>query len=169
MGQGDGDVVLGGRDGPPDAYLRRIQAVVGETGLAERVRFADDSQDMPAVLKLADVVALPATEPLSFARSIVAAQAMGKPVIVTNVGALPETMMPAATGWLVPPDDIDELARALDLALSLEDAVKDRLARRAREFVQSEFDVERSCRLALAVYRELLRRVPLAHAATSAS
>ena len=29
--------------------------------------------------------------------------------------------MPAATGWLVPPDDPGELARALELALALDD------------------------------------------------
>ena len=57
---------------------------------------------------------------------------MGKPVIVTDNGALAESVMPAATGWLVPPDDPDELARALDLALSLEEDVRQRLAARAR-------------------------------------
>ena len=56
------------------------------------------------------------------------AQAMGKPVVVTNQGALAECVMPAATGWLVPPDDPVELARALELALGLDESSRLRLA-----------------------------------------
>ena len=32
---------------------------------------------------------------------------MGRPVVVTDIGGLGETLMPAATGWLVAPDDAD--------------------------------------------------------------
>ena len=64
--------------------------------------------------------------------------------------------MPAATGWLVPPDDPDELARALDLALSMDDEARRRLASRARAFVGAEFGLEPMCDRTLAVYRELI-------------
>jgi glycosyltransferase involved in cell wall biosynthesis len=86
----------------------------------------------------------------------VEAQAMGKPVIVTDVGGLGETLMPAATGWLVPPDDVDELTRALQLALAMPDDARARLAARARRFVARNFTLEQMGRSTLAVYRELL-------------
>jgi glycosyltransferase involved in cell wall biosynthesis len=87
---------------------------------------------------------------------VVAAQAMGKPVIVSNVGALPELVMPAMTGWLVPAGDVAELAWAIERALSLEPEVKDRLAQRARAFVRAGFDLERTAARTLSLYRELL-------------
>ena len=49
--------------------------------------------------------------------------------------------LPAATGWLVPPDDPGELAVAMGLALAMEDGARRRLAARARAFVVDEFGI----------------------------
>ncbi|HET6468840.1 MAG TPA: glycosyltransferase family 4 protein [Geminicoccaceae bacterium] len=149
--------------GPMDqegSYLREIEKAIRAAGLGERVRFGGDCADMPAALMLADVVALPAIGPEAFGRVVVEAQAMGRPVVVTDMGALAEAMQPAATGWLVRPDDPGELAWALDLALSLEGDVKARLAERARAFAADSFAAERSCARTAAIYRELVRRAP---------
>lgn len=142
---------------PHSAYVKEILATLKRTGLGERVRFGGETEDLPAALTLADVVVLPTTRPDPSGIMAVAAQAMGKPVIVTNHGALSESVMPAATGWLLPPDDVGELARALDLALSLDESVVQRLAARARAFVVSEFGMEPMCARTLGVYRELAR------------
>ena len=103
---------------------RTLAASVRKAGLRERVRFGGEIDDLPAALGLADLVVLPATQPDPSGIMAAAAQAMGKPVIVTNRGALAEAVMPAATGWLVPPDDPGELARALDLALAMDDETR---------------------------------------------
>jgi glycosyltransferase involved in cell wall biosynthesis len=65
--------------------------------------------------------------------------------------------MPAATGWLVPPDDPEELAWAVDLALSMPTEARQRLRERARSWVVDHFTAERMCRQTLAVYKELLK------------
>ena len=137
-------------------YGEAIVTAMHKAGLAERVRFGGAVDDLPAALSLANVVALPAARPDPSGIMAAAAQAMGKPVIVTNRGALAEAVMPAATGWLVPPDDPGELARALDLALSLDDETRGRLASRARAFVRAEFGLEPMCERTLAVYGELI-------------
>jgi glycosyltransferase involved in cell wall biosynthesis len=64
--------------------------------------------------------------------------------------------MPAATGWLVPPGDVDELTRALQLALAMPDDARARLAARARRFVMRRFTLEQMGKRTLAVYREIL-------------
>jgi glycosyltransferase involved in cell wall biosynthesis len=142
------------------AYVKELTTAVRKAGLGERVRFGGDTEDLPAALALADVVVLAATRPDPSGVVAAAAQAMGKPVIVTDNGALAESVMPAATGWLVPPDDPDELARALDLALSLEEDVRQRLAARARAFVLNERGLEPMCARTIAVYRELVQPMP---------
>ena len=76
--------------------------------------------------------------------------------------------MPAATGWLVPPDDPDELAMALGLALAMEDSVRRRLAARARAFVVNEFGMERMCERTLAVYQELVEPAGASQAVSAA-
>jgi glycosyltransferase involved in cell wall biosynthesis len=139
------------------SYPSEVEGLIGAMGLRDVVRMVGTCDDMPAALLLADVVVAPSTlAPEPFGRVSVEAQAMGKPVIVTDIGGLGETLMPAATGWLVPPDDVDELTRAVQLALAMPDDARARLAARARRFVTRHFTLEQMGRSTLAVYRELL-------------
>jgi glycosyltransferase involved in cell wall biosynthesis len=147
---------------PKDAYARELQVRIKECRLEERVQFAGGCDDWPAAFALVDLVVLPATGEGSDldATPLIEAQAMGKPVIVGNVGSLGEAVLVASTGWLVPPDDPAELAWALDLGLSLEAETRERLAERARAFVMREYGTEQSARRTIAVYRELVRNAP---------
>jgi glycosyltransferase involved in cell wall biosynthesis len=145
---------------PSSSYPGEIEGLIGAIGLRDVVRLVGSCDDMPAALMLADVVVAPSTHsPEPFGRVSVEAQAMGKPVIVTDIGGLGETLMPAATGWLVHAGDIDELARALQLALAMPDDARARLATRARRFVTRRFTLEQMGKSTLAVYRELLEGV----------
>jgi glycosyltransferase involved in cell wall biosynthesis len=142
---------------PSSSYPGEVEGLIGATGLREVVRLVGSCEDMPAALMLADVVVAPSTHaPEPFGRIMVEAQAMGKPVIATDIGGLGETLMPAATGWLVPPGDVDELTRALQLALAMPEDARKRLAVRARRFVLRRFTLEQMGKGTLAVYRELL-------------
>jgi glycosyltransferase involved in cell wall biosynthesis len=145
---------------PSSGYPGEVEGLIGAIGLRDVVRLVGSCDDMPAALMLADVVVAPSTHsPEPFGRVSVEAQAMGKPVIATDVGGLGETLMPAATGWLVRPNDVDGLARALHLALAMPADARARLAARARRFVTRRFTLEQMGKSTLAVYRELLEGV----------
>ncbi len=151
--------------GDPDArdpYIRELEQRIESMGLKDRVHFAGGCDDWPAAHALADLVVLPATSTATDldAAPLIEAQAMGKPVIVSNVGALGEAVLVASTGWLIAPDDPNELAWALDLGLSLEPETKERLAERARDFVLRDFSTDQSARRTVAVYRELVKNAP---------
>lgn len=148
--------LLVGEVEPRSAYVSEVEGLIGATGLAGVVRMVGGCDDMPAALALADIVVAPAIGPEAFGRVSVEAQAMGKPVIVSDIGGLSETIMPAATGWLVPPGDVDELSGALELALGMPKDARERLARRARGFVARHFSMDEMGRRTLAVYRELI-------------
>jgi glycosyltransferase involved in cell wall biosynthesis len=138
-------------------HMGEIESSIGALGLGSVARLVVPCEDMPAALMLAHVVVVPssgAAEPLS--RVSVQAQAMGKPVILTDVGGLGETLMPAATGWLVEAGDPDALAGALELALAMQSEVRARLAARARRFVVRHFSLEQMGEATVQVYRELL-------------
>jgi glycosyltransferase involved in cell wall biosynthesis len=137
-------------------YAREIESQIAARGLAEVVRLVGGCTDMPAALALADVVVAPSIGPEALGRVTLEAQAMGKPVVATDIGGLGETVMPASTGWLVPPGDPAALARALELALAMPDDARARLAVRARRLVERRFGVEAMAASTLAVYRELL-------------
>ena len=146
-----------------DAYPRELDRFAEEAGVSSIVRRVGHCADMPAALTAAACVVAPATEPEAFGRIAVEAQAMGAAMIASDLGAAPETILapPDAppsqrTGWLVPPDDPDELAQAIGEALDLGAAARDGLALRARKRVGDLFSVERMCASTLSVYESLL-------------
>lgn len=111
---------------------------------------------MPAAYMLADVVVSASRDPEGFGRVIVEAQAMGRPVVATNHGGARETIVPGATGWLVPPRDPAALAVAINDALSLKIDERKRLAQHAIAHVTSHFSREVMCARTIEVYEELL-------------
>ena len=149
-------LLVGGTE-PRSKYPAEITQMIQQSGLEQMVDVVGSCDDMPAALMLADVVVAPSITPEAFGRMPIEAQAMGKPVIVTDMGALSETIMPAATGWVVPPNNADELAQALDLALAMPDDARERVATRARNFVERSFTLDRMGHKTMAVYRELLQ------------
>jgi glycosyltransferase involved in cell wall biosynthesis len=93
------------------------------------------------------------------------AQAMGRPVVVTAVGMLPENMlgpprMPEGlrTGWLVRLGNVADLARATAAALSLNPTAYEARGARARQFVKFMFSPPRVAEAVRAVYTSLQAR-----------
>jgi len=87
---------------------------------------------------------------------------MGCPVIVSDLGALPETIDAADrdasgfTGWLVPPGDSDSLAERIAAALKLTDEERSKIGARAHARVSALFELAQMQSKTLAVYDELL-------------
>ena len=155
--------VLAGDPQGRKAYMREIDALIAQHGLGEVVRRTGHCADMPAAYMAASVVAVPSTEPEAFGRVAVEAQAMGTPVIVSELGAVPETVLappqaPAAarTGWRVPAGDAAALAAALQEVLGLGASAREALARRARAHVEQHFSLERMTGETLDAYVALL-------------
>lgn len=163
-GAGDDLVfVLAGDAGPRAGYAASLKAEIRAAELEGRVRLVGHLEDMPAGLAAADVALMVSTEPEGFGRVAAEAQAMGRPVIVSEIGALPEAVRAAsavgeaaATGWLVPPGDAEALAGAILNALALPAAARQAMGQRARAFVMANYSVRELQRLTLAVYDRLL-------------
>jgi glycosyltransferase involved in cell wall biosynthesis len=155
--------VLAGDPQGRDSYARELDALVGARKLKGVVRRVGHCTDMPAAFLAASVVTVPSTEPEAFGRSAVEAQAMGTPVVVSDLGAVPETVLapPAVppaerTGWRVKPGDADALAVAIGEALALGATARAGLSHRARAHVERHFSLERMISDTLDVYSALL-------------
>lgn len=157
--------ILAGDPQGRDGYVRELDQSIASAGLEGRVKRVGHCADMPAALLAASVVTMPSTEPEAFGRVAVEAQAMGAPVVVSDLGAVPETVLappqvtPAErTGWRVPPGDAQALAEGLREALSLRPSTRDALAQRARRHVERHFSLEAMVSETLDVYCALLER-----------
>ncbi len=140
------------------------QAIV-RAGMEAVVRRIPACADMPAALLAAAVVVVPSLEAESFGRIAVEAQALGTPVVVSDLGAVPETVLAPPdvdsarrTGWRVPANDPALLAGALTEVLALGASSRDALALRARKQVEERFAIERMARQTLDAYAALLER-----------
>ncbi|HET9148136.1 MAG TPA: glycosyltransferase family 4 protein [Acetobacteraceae bacterium] len=148
-------ILLGSAQGR-DAYLRELRALAVTQGVGQRIFFGGDCADMPAALKLADVVVNASTEPEAFGRTIVEAQAMRRLTIATDHGAACETIIDGETGWRTPPGDVGALAAALDAALDLPMTARLAIGAVARRHVAAHYSVAAMQAGNLAVYGELL-------------
>jgi glycosyltransferase involved in cell wall biosynthesis len=162
-GPADAVFVLAGDPQGREDYVRELDGLIAAGGLGGVVRRVGHCTDMPAAYVAASVVTVPSTEPEAFGRVAVEAQAMGAPVIVSDLGAVPETVLsppqtpPAErTGWRVPAGDAAALADAITQALALQASARDALARRARTHVEAHFSLERMVADTLDVYQALL-------------
>ncbi len=148
-------VLVGSDQGRP-GYQAELLRLAGRLGLGDRLRIPGECDDMPAALALADVVVHASTRPEAFGRVVIEAQAMGRPVIASDLGGPVETVEQGVTGWRVKPGDPDALARALDHALGLAPEEAAALGKRARAAVQLGYTTAAMQDATLAVYRELL-------------
>jgi len=156
-------VILAGDAQGRSDYVRELENQISASGLAGRVRLVGHVDDMPAAYLAAHVAVVASTEPDAFGRAAAEAEAMGCPVIATNIGAAPETVRAAPTvaaneitGWLVPPHDPAALAEHLHAALSLSDAERAAIGARARAHVCQSFSLSAMQRATLEVYDSLL-------------
>jgi glycosyltransferase involved in cell wall biosynthesis len=159
---GDTAVLLAGDHQGRDSYVELLNGQIARLGLQSRVRLVGHVDDMAAAYLAAHVTVVASIEPEAFGRTAIEAAALGCPVIATDIGAPPETVVahPAsaesATGWLVPPSDAEALAARLAEALALPAAARAGIAARARYRAITFFSVESMQRGTLGVYDRLL-------------
>ena len=156
--------ILAGDAQGRDAYAAELEFQIRALGLEDRVRLTGHCADMPAAFAAAHVAVIASTEPEAFGRASAEAQAMGCPVIVTDQGASPETLLLAekrgrdqSTGWVVPLADSGALAVALGEALTMSKTARRAMGARARAHVERHFSSLQMQRATLQVYDELLR------------
>lgn len=114
-----------------------LKTKVKTLGIEEKVRFLGLRHDVPKLLAIMDVFAMPSlSEGLSIA--LLEAMAAGKPVVVTHVGGNPELVVEGETGYLVPAGDAPSLAQAI-LALLGDPSRAARFGVRAKQLVEERF------------------------------
>jgi glycosyltransferase involved in cell wall biosynthesis len=155
--------ILAGDAQGRDGYLAELKKLVADNGLQDKVRIVGHCADVPAAMALADIAIVASVEPEAFGRAAVEAQAARVPVIVSDLGAVPETVLAPPdtseserTGWRVTPGDPQALADTIIQVLSQNDEEKTQVADRALAHVRQNFSVETMCDRTLGVYAGLL-------------
>ncbi len=85
-------------------------------GLADRITFTGFRRDVPSTIAGMDLVVLPSLNE-GMGRVLVMSMALGKPIVATRVGGVPELLGEGEAGVLVPPGDSAALADAICMLL----------------------------------------------------
>jgi glycosyltransferase involved in cell wall biosynthesis len=176
-------IVLAGDAQGRTAYVGELHDRIARQGLGSHVHAVGHVEDMAAAYLAAHVTVVASIEPEAFGRTAVEAAALGCPVIATNIGAPPETVLgdgrgqtsgprrqrsnasgcargltppDGPTGWLVPPADAEALAECLAEVLALAPPARAEMGERARRHAMANFSVISMQRSTLGVYDGLL-------------
>jgi glycosyltransferase involved in cell wall biosynthesis len=140
-----------------DGAVEDVRRRVDRMGLAGIVRTPGWVSGEARLRQISDcdVFALPSRYE-GMPMAILEAMAMGKPIVSTRVGAIPEVVQDGVNGYLVAPGDVRALADRV--ALLLRDAAQcEELGRRARQRVEESFSTAAVMDALLAVYESVRR------------
>jgi glycosyltransferase involved in cell wall biosynthesis len=138
-------------------YRVVIEEKIIQLGLQPWVRLAGFRDQVAPWFALMDVVVLASYANEGVPQSLMQALAMARPVVGTTVGGIPEVVIDAETGLLVPPRNPKALAQALG-RLQASPNYRQELGRRGRELVVERFSLEQMATEIEVVYDVLQNR-----------
>jgi glycosyltransferase involved in cell wall biosynthesis/protein-tyrosine-phosphatase len=131
-----------------------LVALAAELGIERECIFAGPRADVYDLMAALDIFVLPSLDE-GIPMAVLEAMALGRPVVATRVGGLPEIIREGETGLLVTPRRERELAEAcLELASHPDRARA--FGARARRVVEEEFSHETNGQALVGMYRDVI-------------
>ncbi len=144
-------------DLPGSPQRNALAALAQSLKITDAVEWHGVRHDIPDLLASVDMVAVPSVYPESFGRAVVEAQAIGRPVVASRLGALAELVQDGQTGLSVPPGDADALANAIKRLIE-DPALRERCVAAAQKRVLAEWSLDGMVDRTVSVYEECLTR-----------
>ncbi len=136
------------------AYRARLEAQAERVGVADRVEFAGFQSPVQPWIAAADLLVHPSLYE-AFPRVILEAMTLAKPVVASRVGGVAEAVVDGETGLLVPAEQAEALAAALEQCL-MDASLRERMGKAGRQRVETAFGAEQHARQVEAEYHRLL-------------
>lgn len=134
-------------------YERELRDRVRAAGLEGKVVFTGFVDDVPSLIREADLGVVPTVAREAFGLTVLEFMQAGKAVITTDNGAQPEFVDSGVNGILVPPADPQTLADAMRRLVE-EPALRERLGEAARKKAEEDLSYEAFFRKITAIYRD---------------
>jgi len=134
-------LIIGGSTNSP--YVESLKRKCVELNIKDRVIFTGGipNEKVPNYMANCSVFVYPSRGGEGIPRALLEAMACEAPVVATNVSGIPEAVEHMKTGLLVKPQDIQQLATAVNMILNDEKLAKN-LGREARKKIEREFSYE---------------------------
>ena len=131
-----------------------------EDELQHRFPWADfvgfkQGEELRELVRRASFIVVPSEWYENCSMTVLEAMALGKPVIGSRIGGIPEQVEDGHNGFLFTPGDVSDLAEKLTL-LARDSALRRTMGRAGRQKLEREYSLEHHCKQLLALYHSLL-------------
>lgn len=146
-------VVVGDAGKKHRKYMDELMVLSRQLGISSYVDFVGRSSDVAASLSKLDALVMATTTPEAFGRVIIEANAVGVPVVSTQVGGAAEIVEDGINGLLVPAKDADSISESL-IRLYKDKLLVRKLIVNGRKLVESKYTLDIMAKKTMEVYRE---------------
>jgi glycosyltransferase involved in cell wall biosynthesis len=149
-------VIIGGPVPGREAEASAIRRLAERLSPAPSLRFVGPRLDLPAIYAASDVAVHCPVFPDTYPTVVLLPMLLGKAVIGSNIGGIPEQIEHNRTGILVPPDDPDALAHAI-VGLLRDPTGRARLGSAAMSAIRSGLAPETQGRILAELYADVMK------------
>lgn len=138
--------------------INTLKELASKLNIVDRVEFIGhvNYQNVPTELSKIDIyVALSRLDSESFGVAIIEAGAAYRPVVVSNVGGLPEVTMENITGLIVPKENPQAAANAIE-QLVLNPTLRKNMGISGRQHVESSYSWDESLNIMMKLYQDII-------------
>ena len=146
-------LLVGGLDDHPGAITKEQLDAVCDGEYIQWLGYRTDVRDL---LKQCHIMAFPSYYMEGLPKSLIEADAIGRPIITSNSVGCKEAVIDGYNGFLIQPKDVDALTEKLDLLLS-DKVLRVRMGKNARKYAEDYFSIEVVKERHLAIYDELVK------------
>ena len=137
------------------SQIGELESLASNLGIRDAVTFTGEIAHamVPEYLNKLDIYCAP-SEMESFGVAVIEASACEIPVIVSNVGGLPEVVIDNETGYIVKPKSPEEIAEKLYVLVN-DPELRKNLGESGRRFVKTNYDWENNVSTMMDIYKEI--------------
>ncbi len=146
-------LLVGGLDDHPGAITEQQLNDVCDGKYIQWLGYRTDVRDL---LKQSHIVAFPSYYMEGLPKSLIEADAIGRPIITSNSVGCKETVVDGVNGFLIKPKDVDALTEKLDLLISNTE-LRQMMGRESRKYAEEYFDIDVVKERHLNIYNELIK------------
>ena len=147
-------LLVGGLDDHPDAITKEQLDTVCDGTYIQWLGYRTDVKEL---LQSSHIVAFPSYYMEGLPKSLIEADAIGRPIITCNSIGCKETVIDGYNGYLIPTKNVDALVKKLEVLLS-NPSLRQEMGRNARKYAEENFSIDIVIERHLNIYKELVSK-----------
>ncbi len=133
-------------------FEKQVVSLIEKNGLKNNCRLMAFNPNIVPLFAICDILIFPATQG-HFARPIIEASGMRKPVIASDLNCIDELVIPNETGYLIPPNDEVALANKIEYLFKHPEVCK-QFGESGHHFAKENFEFNSQMDKILAIYQQ---------------